>query len=248
LRDWPRALVLGRRVLDGKTPVTETAKAWGRLYPAALLAGDPLEATALELSYLGAVSDDMAPALLELRFMLVDALVAAERAGEAGRLYLGAIDLAGRIGGSAQLDRSIAAASNNLGWELYEMPARSADEDTLMQLAADMSLKYWRKCGNWINEERGLYLNARVANVTGQPQMALTLADEALAIIAANGARPLDAALLHLVRSWALAELGDNGRAGRAIAEADAAPAKLTAPDLKQQFAAERARTVTALR
>src|SRR5262245_26882859 len=40
LGDWERALRLGKRVLDGQIPVFETAKAWGRLYVAAVLAGD----------------------------------------------------------------------------------------------------------------------------------------------------------------------------------------------------------------
>jgi hypothetical protein len=128
------------------------------------------------------------------------------------------------------------------------MPARNADEDTLMQLAADMSLKSWRNCGNWINEERALYLKACVANVTGQPEAGLRLADEGLAVIAANGARPLDAALLHLVRCRSLVALGFNDRALSAVTEADAAAAKLAAADLKAKFATARATTVAALR
>jgi hypothetical protein len=49
LGDWGRALGLGKRVLDGRTPTFETAKAWGRLYVAAVLAGDSIEAADLEL-------------------------------------------------------------------------------------------------------------------------------------------------------------------------------------------------------
>jgi hypothetical protein len=81
LGDWTRALALGRRVLDGRTPVAETAKAWGRLSVAALLAGDLLQAAALELSHLAAAGDDVAAALIEMRFMLIDALVAGGRGG-----------------------------------------------------------------------------------------------------------------------------------------------------------------------
>jgi hypothetical protein len=250
LRDWPRALALGRRVLEGKTPLAETAKAWGRLSVAALLAGDGLQAAELELSYLSAAGDDLAAALLEARFILVDALVASSRAGEAACLYRAAIGLAERVAGAgqlaAQLDRSIAATSNNLGWELLEMPVRNADEDDLMQLAADMSLEFWRRCGNWINEERALYLTARTANIAGKPELALALADEALAIIAANGARPLDAAMLHLTRATSFVALGDNDRAGRAVVEADAAAARVPTAELKAQYVAERAKTIPA--
>jgi len=250
LGDWPRALALDRRVIEGKTPLAESARAWGRLSVAAMLAGDGLQAAELELAYLGAASDDLAAALLEARFMLADALVASNRAGEAACLYRGAIGLAERITeaeqSSAQLLRSIAATSNNLGWELLEMPVRNADEDDLMQLAADMSLKFWRRCGNWIDEERALYLTARAANVAGKPELGLALADEALAVIAANGARPLDAAMLQLARATSLAALGDNDRARRPVVEADAAAAKLPTAELMAQFVAERAGTIAA--
>lgn len=246
LGDWARALRLGKRVLDDRTPTLETAKAWGRLYVAAVLAGDLIEAANSELSYLKAAGDDFAAALLDMRFMLAGALVASNRASEGARLYRGALDLVGQIRQTALLDRTIAVASNNLGWELYEMSQRSADQDALMQLCAETSLKFWLNCGDWINEERALYLKALVSNVTGSPASGLADADKALAIIASRGERPLDAARLLLVRASSLAALGDaNGRL-RAIGDADAAAANLTAPNLKAQFAAERSRVVDA--
>jgi hypothetical protein len=244
LGDWARALRLGKRVLDGQTPTLETAKAWGRLYVAAVLAGDLIEAANSELSYLKAAGDDFGAALLDMRFMLAGALVASSRACDGARLYRGALDLVGQIRQTAPLDRTIAVASNNLGWELYEMSSRSADEDALMQLCADTSLKFWLKCGDWINEERALYLKALVSNVTGSPQSGLADADKALAIINSQGKRPLDAALLNLVRASCLAALGDTNGRLRAIGDADAAAASLTAPNLKAQFAAERCKAV----
>ena len=242
LGDWARALRLGKRVLDGRTPTLETAKAWGRLYVAAVLAGDLVEAANSELSYLKAAGDDFGAALLDMRFMLAGALVASNRIGEGARLYRGALDLVGQIRQTALLDRTIAVASNNLGWELYEMSQRSADEDALMQLCAETGLKFWLRCGDWINEERALYLKALVSNVTGSPESGLADADKALAIIASRGERPLDAARLHLVRASSLAALGDTNGRLRAMGEADATAANLTAPNLKAQFAAERSR------
>jgi hypothetical protein len=247
LADWARALGLGKRVLDGRTPTFETAKAWGRLYVAAVLAGDALEAADLELSYLEAAGEDFGAALLDMRFMLAGALVGAKRAGEAGRLYRSALDLVGRIRQSTLLDRTIAVASNNLGWELYDMSSRTEHDDDLMRLCAEMSLKFWLKCGNWINAERGHYLNALVRNVTADPTSGLAYADEALTIIAANGERPLDTARLQLARAVSLAALGNANGAAQAIADADAAAAMLVATDLRAQFAAERAKVVAAL-
>jgi hypothetical protein len=242
LGDWQRALKLGKRVLDKQIPVFETARAWGRLYVAAVLAGDSIEAVAAELSYLRAAGDDFGPALLDMRFMLASALVGSKRASTAARLYRRALDLVAQFRQSPVLDRTIAVASNNLGWELYEMSSRTADEDALMQLSADMSLEYWLKCGNWINEERALYLKALVATAAGNPQSGLAHADKALVVIDAHGERPLDVALLHLARALSLAALGDTNGRSRAIDDADAAASKLTATSLKAQFASERAK------
>jgi tetratricopeptide (TPR) repeat protein len=247
LGDWPRALGLGKRVLDGRTPAPETAKAWGWMYVAAMLACDSIAAADSELSYMKAAGEDFGAAFLGMRFMLAGALVSRKRAHEAARLYRGALDLVAQVRPSAFLDRTIAVASNNLGWELFEMPSRTTDEDALMLICAETSLAFWRKCGNWINEERALYLKARVANVTGRPESALADADKALAIIAANGARPLDTALLHLARASALAALGDRNGASQAIDDADSAAANLAAPDLKSQFDTERSNFVAAM-
>jgi hypothetical protein len=244
LGDWERALRLGRRVLDGRTAVPGTGRAWGWLYVAAVLAGDALEAADAELLYLQTAGDDFSAALLDMRFMLAGALVGSRRAGEAGRIYRSAVGLVERVQETALLDRTIAMASNNLGWELYEAPSRTADEDALMQLAAATSLAFWRKCGNWINEERGLYLLARVANVGGDAEAGLAHANAAIALIKANGERPLDAALLHLARAASLGALGDADGRRRALADADAAAAVLTAASLEAQFAAERAKLV----
>ncbi|MBV9908183.1 MAG: hypothetical protein JOY52_11515 [Hyphomicrobiales bacterium] len=243
--DWPRALALGKQALSGHAPTSETAKAWGRLYVASVLAGDSLGAADLELSCLKAAGQDVGAALLDMRFMLAEALIGSKRAAEGTRIYRGALDLVDQIQPSALLDRTIAVASNNLGWELYETPSRAPDEDALMQLSAETSLKFWLKCGNWINAERAHYLNAVVANVARDFRSSLSHADAALGIIEQNGERPLDSALLHLVRGVSLAALGDADGAAQAIGRADAAASKLTSEDLKAQFTAERAKTAT---
>lgn len=244
LGDWPRALGLGQRVLDGQAPTPETARAWGRVAVAATLAGDLVEAAHWELCCLKAAGEGLGAALLDLRFMLVAALVGSQRAREAAGLYRGALDLAGQIRSSPLLDRTIAVASNNLGWELHEMAARSAEEDALMRLCAAAGVEFWSKCGTWINIERAHYLAALVANLLHDPVSALDHTDAALAIIAANDDRPLDGALLELARAVALAALGDAEGRAQAIRAADARAARLTAEDLKAQFAAERARIV----
>jgi hypothetical protein len=243
LGDWARALRLGKRVLDGRTPTFETAKAWARLYVAAVLAGEFVEAAGLELSYLKVAGNDFGPAVLDLRFMLAEALIGSKRATEGARVYRSAIDLVGQVRESSLLDRTIAVVSNNLGWELYEMESRAVEEDALMKLCAEMSLRFWLKCGTWINDERALYLKAVVANATGDPTSGLASADAGLAIIARNSERLLDAALLQLARAESLAAMGDHGKA-RAISEGDALATRLTEAELKARYATVRARVI----
>ncbi|SRR5579871_4223136 len=245
LGDWTRAFGLARRVLDGGTPTLETAKAWGRMYVAAILAGDPVAAVESELSYLKATGNDFGAALLEMRFMLAGALVGSKRTSEAARLYRSSLDLAVQVPQSAALDRTIAVASNNLGWELYEKFARTADDDALMQLCANTNLKFWLRCGDWINEERALYLQALVSIAAGSPQSGLEDADKALSVIQSHGERPLDAALLHLARARSLTAMGDTSGRLRAIDDADIAASKLLAPSLKAQFNAERSKVMS---
>ncbi|WP_448953653.1 hypothetical protein [Labrys neptuniae] len=241
LGDWPRALALGRRVLDGHKPTADTGKAWARLQVAAILCNDFVTAAAAEIACLTAVGDALA-ALLDMRFMLINALVGERRRADALRLYGGALDLAERIEGTPDLHRIVAVASNNLAWELFEMPHRTAQEDALMRRAAGASFTFWRRCGTWINEERGLYLKAMVALATGHAETALALAEAGLGVIAAHGERPLDTARLHLARAQSLAALGDEQGRAEAFAAADAAAEGLASEALRQEFIAARAR------
>ncbi len=247
LADWPRALALGKRTLAGRAPLAETGRAWGRLYVAATLACDAIEAAKAELSYLKAAGETFGAAFLEMRFLLAAALIGAKRACEGAKIYRAALDLAGHAPPSAFLDRTIATASNNLGWELYEQPERTSEEDALMKLAAETSLTFWLKCGNWINAELGHYLKAVAANAMGEAAVGLKEADRGLAVIAANGERPLDEARLHLARAVSLEALSDPGGSIQAIAAADAAAAKIPTEHLKALFADERGKIVAGL-
>jgi hypothetical protein len=240
LGDWPRALTLGQRVVGGHAASAQIGKACESLYVAAVLAGDGIVAAELELASLEAAADRLA-SLIGMRFLLANALLGAHR--EAGtRLYRRALAFATSVEGSRELDRAIAVTSNNLAWTLHDLPSRTADDDACMQLAAEASLAAWRRCGTWINEELALYLQASVALATGDATTALGAAAAGLAVIAAHGQRPLDAARLHLLRARAFAAVGDAEGHASALGEADRAAATIASTDLQRQFAAERAK------
>jgi hypothetical protein len=244
LEDWPRARRLAERLLAGRQADGETAKAWAHLWVARLLAGDPAGAAAAELTFLGAAADFRA-GMIEARFMLVAALVGCGRTAEATALYGAALGLARGLREAAP-HRAIALASNNLASDLLEEATRTDEEAALMVLAAEAAHDFWLQCGNWQNEERALYLKALVANVMGKPGEALGHADAALAVIAANGPAPVDAAFLSLARAHALQLKGETAASAAALATSDAAAAGWDDAGLKDWYAGERARTLGA--
>ena len=241
LGDWPRARRIADQVLSGRTANAGTAPAWVRLATARFMAGDALGAAQAELEALRA-AEDFRGAYLEAKVNLAAALIGARRADEAAALYEAALVLADPEAPSAA-DRSIAIASNNLATELLEVADRSETQDRLMQTAADAALRFWRKAGTWVNEERALYLQALVANALGRPDEALSVADRALAIIAGNkGDEAVDVCFLTLTRANAFAMKGETAAHAAALAAADAEAAGWDDPGLKAWYAEERAK------
>ena len=243
LGDWPRARRLADSLLEGRSPAADTAKAWAHLLTARLLGGDAVAAAEAELTLMKASGPDFRAACVEARFMLVAALVSGKRTAEAAAIYAAALDVAESLGEAAPA-RAIAVASNNLASDLVEAPARTADENALMSLAADAAHQFWKRCGTWMNDERALYLKALVASALGRPAEAAAHADAGLAIIAENGEAPVDAVFLQLARSNAKRLLGDGDAAAADLAAADAGAAGWDDDGLKAWYADERAKVV----
>lgn len=242
LGDWPRARRLAEGLLAARAPRAQTARAWSRLGVVRTMAGDPIGALTAELAAQGAATDPLA-AMIEARFLLVAALVGSKRSAEAATIYEAALALADALGEAAPA-RAVAVASNNLSAELLEAATRSADEDALMERAADAAHVYWLRAGDWVNEEAALSLKAFVALALGRPKAAIGLAEDALRVIAANGKRPIDTAFLHLTCSRASARLGDAARRDQELALADAAAEDAPNPALKAWYHEERAKVL----
>ena len=178
---------------------------------------------------------------MELKFLLVAALVGDRRAGAAAPLYRAARDLARNLGEAAPA-RAIAVASNNLATDLLEAPTRTPDEAAVMRLAADAAHEFWLRCGAWENDERGRYLQALVANVLGEADAALGHVRAALAIIDAHAPQPVDAAFLHLAAAHARHLLGEAAASAAELSRSDAIAAGWDDPGLVAWHAEERAR------
>jgi hypothetical protein len=147
LGDWPRAASLATRLLAGRTPDAETAKAWGHLYVAQTLSGDIAAAAEAELAFCRGQGADFRPAVVEMTFMLVAALVGSGRAVEGATIYQGGLDLA-RVLGDEAPSRAVAIASNNLATELLEAPSRTDEEAAPGRTtrAPTISKRWWRTC------------------------------------------------------------------------------------------------------
>ena len=90
-----------------------------------------------------------------------------------------------------------------------------------MQRAAAASHEFWVQCGAWLNDARGDYLEALVANVLNDAPKALGHIDRALALIAANGGAAVDETFLHLARAHALRLAGDEAASAAELERSD---------------------------
>ena len=243
LGEWPRAKTLVGRLLDGRTPDAETARAWGHLYVAAMLSGDAAGAAEAEIAFCCGLGADFRPAIVEMKFMLVAALVGCGRAAEAAAIYRAALDLARGLGEAAP-SRAIAIASNNLATELLEAKSRTPAEVELMQRAGAAAHEFWLKCGGWLNDARADYLEALVANVVGDAPKALGHIDLALSLIAANGGAAVDETFLHLARAHALRLAGDEAASAAELERSDDDAFGWDDDGLIAWYAEERSRTM----
>lgn len=241
LEDWPRAQRLDERLLAGRAPDAATAKAWAHLSIARSLAGDPVGAAEAELAWMGWAPDGAGAAAVELKFMLVAALVGSGRADTAQPLYLAAVDLARRTEAPGVADAAN-RVSGALATDLLEAPSRDAAEATLMRLAADASHEFALRGGGWYEDQVGHYLKALVANVSGEPDAALRHVEAAMALLEANGGSPIDETFLHLTAAHARHLRGEAPAAAEALAHSDAIAATFDKPGLLAWHAEERAR------
>jgi len=243
LGDWPRANALVSRVVRAHSPGAETARAWGHLYVAALLAGDIAGAAEAEIAFCRGLGADFRAAIVEMKFMLVAALVGCGRTDEGAAIYAGALDLAQTLGEAAP-HRTIAVASNNLATGLLEAQSRTDAEAALMQLAARSSHAFWLRCGDWLNDARGDYLEALVANVMGDAAEALAHVDRALSLIADHGGAAIDETFLRLARAHALRLAGDDEASARELDISDDDAAGWDDDGLVSWYVEERARVM----
>jgi hypothetical protein len=240
-RDWARAARLICAATAKLPSDPALAGALAQLAVAQLLSGDTYAALATELRAAMLAPAEAAGRMLRLRLLAADALIGSDRRAEALALMRACFDAAERSDFEGPTARVVAVSCNNLASTQLELKSRSAEEDELMVCGASLARRYWLKVGDWKNHERADHLVAMVANALARHDEARTTAERGLALIAANGAAPVDEAFLRLDLAVALRGLGDAAASAREIAAADRL-AKDFEPDIAKWFAGERAK------
>ena len=112
--------------------------------------------------------------------------------------------------------RALAASGNNLAATLEEKAERSAEERSLMILAAQTARRYWAIAGGWLETERAEYRLAMTWLKAGDPALARQHAQNCLQIVEKNLGPALE-------RFFAFDALGRAERAaGHAVGHAQA--------------------------
>ena len=132
----------------------------------------------------------------------------------------------------ARAHRWFAVELNNLAWELYELPARTAEETERMIDAAHASVHHWRQVGSVLNGLRGQVLLASCYVAAGYGEDAIRHAYRALELLShAEEATPFDRVGVLGSVAGAMALAGKTAEAQRMKAEAQAALAQLADDD-----------------
>lgn len=246
LGDWSRARQLAEKVCSQQAVADNSHQAWGFLAVARYLDGDGdgSQSQVAELRSLQASGDNFFAAYLEVKIQIAKALIASKRFDEGGELYISVVDLASSLDGPQTSDRAIAIASNGIASELLEASSRAVELDKLMLTSARTSLKFWKKCGTWENEERGLYLLILVGNALLNFEESLTCADMALKVISENGGEPVDEAFIRLAAANAHRRLGNQQDFDRELELADTLSRSWDDDSLYSWFEGERKKIV----
>jgi hypothetical protein len=212
-------------------------------------AGDAAQARAWTSALAEAADAPLAHAQTLVTLGMIGFVVPGEDAENAGRLCLLALQPVAALHARppTALDRDFAVLTNNLASHLLDRPLddlAQPDLRTALTLASEHSQRFWRRAGQWVNDERACYLRALAANALGEAAEAARQARAGLAILDEHDtahAEDVDRAFIELELAQALrATQVDESRA--ALARAETLAARFEDASLTRRFADRRAR------
>ncbi|KVE30068.1 hypothetical protein WS67_04210 [Burkholderia singularis] len=237
LREWPQASRFQQKLTSQRADVSVAV--WRNAAVAALMAGDPVRAYALELRM-------QRDGLCAVQAAMVVRLAVIGHALRGGEPEQGAAALTTIFGwldtqherGAA--DAMLAAGLNNAVSALLDVDDTSIERsDTIRHAIAQgarLCRDLWQRAGTWINEARADYLCALAHARLGQPREALAAAERGLKVIEAHGDEEIDRAFLLLEAGRARISLGDATEGQRQIDEAARLAAGWNDPSLTNEF------------
>lgn len=240
--DWGKARRLAERVFESQS-VPDDPLSWLHLSNARYCEGDLPNALSAELKFLG-MSEDLSSAYIELKLSFVGSLFGSGKLEEASQLYMRILEIVELYEGERSYDRILAITSNNICGQLLEINDRTESMDRLMEVTSKTALKYWRKCGNWMTEQRAFYLRLLVANELEEFEQALDNAGQALSIIQKNGEEPVDEAFIRMASAKAHLGLNQPSDYERELSLADALAQAWDEESLKSWYQTERQKTI----
>jgi hypothetical protein len=127
--------------------------------------------------------------------------------------------------------RALAVTGNNLACELEERPQRSADERTLMILAAQTARRYWALAGGWRETARAEYRLGMTWLRAGDAELAGWHAQQCLDITGSHGGLAMDRFLAWEVVASSARARADTAGAALALTELQATLAEVDEGD-----------------
>lgn len=245
LGDWPRAQALALRLAPMVPLANESPSVLMSLALAQAMNGRWVTTQTHIADIVRLGDEDAAAVLAKFQVQLARSLASANDLDSSSMLYHSALAL-GRLEKGRASERSIAITSNNLATDLLDRAQRTYEQDVLMHEAADAAYEFWSRCGTWVNVERALYLLALVHNALGACALAREKAEEALALIAANGEEKVDEAFLRLALADALRQAQERGRYEEELRRADDLAAAFADDGLKGWFQDARSKMIRA--
>jgi len=127
--------------------------------------------------------------------------------------------------------RALAASSNNLAATLEEKPQLSAEERSLMILAAQTARRYWAMAGGWLETERAEHRLAMTWLKAGDPALARQHAQNCLRIVEDNQGPALERFFAFAACGQAERAAGNMAGHAQALAQAETAFEALESDD-----------------
>lgn len=221
LNRWSRARELSEHIFSTLDEDSRTSHQWALIAVLRYMDFAMEDAQAAELESALNIDGNALAAFIKVKIMLAKALFASNRFDEGFPIFKKVTSLYSTRKEGAGSERVVAISCNNIANDLLNLAERTPIQDSIMIFAGEQALEAWKKCGNWVNEERALYLLQLIQNALGDTEKSLGYADNALEIIKNEGPESVDEAFIRLEKSKSYKEIGDSDNCERELTLAD---------------------------